>query len=96
MEPIALSKFKRTYKKFTKKLQERIKREVELILNAPDIGELKKGDLAGIRVYKFKEGKQLYLLAYEEDYNEDELYLYAVGTHDGFYKRFKKYLQVIE
>ncbi len=96
MEPIVLPKFERTYKKFTKKLQERIKREVKLILNAPDTGALKKGDLAGIRVHKFKEEKELYLLAYDVDYNEDKLYLYAIGTHEGFYKRLKKYLQVIE
>ena len=96
MEPIALPKFERTYKKFTKKFQERIKREVKLILNAPDTGALKKGDLAGIRIHKFKEEKEIYLLAYAVDSNEDKLYIYAIGTHEEFYKRLKKYLQVIE
>ena len=96
MEPIALPKFERVYKKFTKKLKEKIKKEIKLILNNPEMGELKKGDLTGIRVYKFKEKRQLYLLAYQVDYKKDRLYLYAIGTHEGFYKKLKKYIQEIE
>lgn len=33
----------------------------------PDIGEQKKGDLARLRIYKFRISGQLYLLGYTRD-----------------------------
>lgn len=38
---------------------------VEDICAQPDIGELKVGEIAGIRVHKFKLNKQEYLIAYK-------------------------------
>ncbi len=87
MESIALPKFERVYKKFTNKLRQKIRKEIKLILDNPETGELKKGDLTGISVYKFREKRQLYFLVYQVDYKDDRLYLYAIGTHEGFYKK---------
>ncbi len=95
MKPVALPKFEREYKKLIKKVQERTKEEIKFILTNPEVGEPKKGDLSSIRIHKFKYERQLYLLAYEVDYNEHKLYLYTIGTHEGFYKRLKKYLKVM-
>ena len=50
-------------KKAHKPLQLAIEDAVE-ICNTPEIGELKVGDLAGIRVYKFRFNRQEYLMAY--------------------------------
>jgi mRNA-degrading endonuclease RelE of RelBE toxin-antitoxin system len=52
-------------------------------------GELKKGDLNGIRVYKFHMVNQLTLLAYEYDDANDVLTLLAFGSHENFYRDLK-------
>jgi mRNA interferase RelE/StbE len=57
----------------------------------PEIGELKKGDLKGIRVLKFNYNRQLYLLSYE--IKGSALNLYLIGSHENFYLKLKKYLR---
>ena len=69
-----------------KKLDEAVKKTIA----NPDIGDLKKGDLQGIRVYKYKIGKNLILLAYEIE--GSTLYLYYFGSHQNFYRQLSKYL----
>ena len=73
------------------KLQLEIDRQVTAIIENPEIGELKKGDLKGIRVLKFKYNQQLYLLSYEMKGNT--LNLYLIGSHENFYLKLKKYLR---
>jgi len=63
------------------------------VLANPDVGELKKGDLAGFRVHKFTMVRQLTLMAYKAE--NDFLVLYQVGPHENFYKNLKKYLKEI-
>jgi mRNA interferase RelE/StbE len=53
------------------------------ILSDPLCGEQKKGDLSGIRVYKFRVQDNQFLLAYELD--KDTLFLLALGAHENFY-----------
>jgi len=86
MELIALPKFEREYKKFAKRIQEAIKRQIKTILENPEIGEIKKGDLAKIKVHKFKEKNQLFLLAYEVEYERKIIYLYSIGLTKDFTK----------
>ena len=57
----------------------------------PEIGQLKKGDLKGIRVLKFEYNRQWYLLSYEIKGNI--LNLYLIGSHENFYSKLKKYLR---
>ena len=90
--PHALPKFERQFKKFHPKEQELIREEIRGILAHPDIGELKKGPLAGIRAHKFKLHQQLILLAYEKDAKLKRIYLYAVATHENFYKALERYV----
>ena len=64
---------------------------VKSVSNDPLIGEMKVGDLQGIRVFKFKSKKQPMLLAYEVI--DATLYLYTFGSHENFYRALRKYLQ---
>jgi mRNA-degrading endonuclease RelE of RelBE toxin-antitoxin system len=52
-----------------------------------EMGELKKGDLAGARVYKFRVNNQLMLIAYKV--GDDELTLLSLGSHENFYRDLK-------
>jgi hypothetical protein len=61
---------------------------IRYILSDPQSGEEKKGDLAGVLVYKFRVQDQQFLLAYE--YDKETLFLLALGVHENFYRDFKK------
>ena len=64
---------------------------VKSVSNDPTIGDMKVGDLQGIRVYKFIAKKQQILMAYEVI--DATLYLYTFGSHENFYRDLKKYLR---
>ena len=83
--------FGRTVKKFKKKEKESLDKEIKAILENPEIGDLKKGNLAGIRVHKFKVNKQLTLLSYST--SEDTILLITIGSHENFYRDLKNYNQ---
>lgn len=89
---IAAPKFLKLKKKLPDKLQEELDNQITSLLDEPEIGELKKGDLSGVRVHKFKYHSQQFLLAYQYDKKEDIIYLLAVGSHENFYRDLKKYL----
>ena len=55
----------------------------------PEIGEAKVGDLAGVRVYKFRLSNQLCLLAYRI-LDENSLKLLTFGPHENFYRDLKR------
>lgn len=80
--------FKRTYKKLHKNQLIEVNTAINTIMSDPIIGEEKKGDLAGVRVYKFDVQDQLYLLAYIVD--ETTITLLALGSHENFYRNLKK------
>ncbi|MBI4064097.1 MAG: type II toxin-antitoxin system RelE/ParE family toxin [Elusimicrobia bacterium] len=88
----ALPRFESQFKKFHSKEQDQIREEIKKILGEPSTGEPKKGPLAGVRVHKFKIHHQLYLLAYEASPKEKIVYLYALATHENFYKALERYL----
>lgn len=78
-------------RKNPEKFQLAIDEQVRKILEEPYIGELKKRNLKGIRVYKFEHGPQLLLISYEV--KENTLFRYAIGSHENFYKKLKMYLR---
>ena len=88
---LASNLFLKFKKKSSKKLQLEIDKQVKNICKNPNIGELKKGDLKNIRVYKFTFGKQLLLLSYE--IKNEILFLYSIGSHENFYEKLKQYLR---
>lgn len=84
------------FKKAVKKLHKNQKRDldeaVKELINKPLAGEQKKGDLAFLRVYKFKMVNQLTLLGYSYDEGSIVLELIAIGSHENFYLDIKKKL----
>jgi mRNA interferase RelE/StbE len=64
---------------------------VRTLSENPQIGQEKKGDLAGVHVYKFKVKTKLLLLAYE--FNDFELLLISIGSHQHFYRDLKRYIK---
>jgi len=95
--------YKKPFTQFVKKqprpFQSVIEDEVLNICREPELGEQKKGDLAEIRVHKFKYQRQEYLIAYRylPERTDEALQIllidfYKIGTHENFYAELKKYL----
>jgi len=85
--------FKQSYKKLHKNQVKAVNEAIQLVISNPAIGELKSGDLANVRVHKFKFDTHLYLLAYEYEEQINLLYLIALGEHENFYKKLKSYIK---
>ncbi len=83
-----------TFKKVVKKLKPSQKKELDTVVKAlmakPDLGDLKKGDLRFLRVYKFKMNKQLTLIGYSFGEGTLILNLMALGSHENFYRDIKR------
>ena len=80
--------FKRAYKKLNDQDKLKVNAAIGDILRDPTLGQEKKGDLAGVYVYKFKIYHQEMLLAYE--WNPQERLLLALGVHENFYRDLKR------
>lgn len=63
--------------------------EIDRIIADPELGELKKGDLAHLRVHKFKLNNQQALLGYSWLEEKIEIYLLQLGVHENFYQKMK-------
>ncbi|HBT89000.1 type II toxin-antitoxin system RelE/ParE family toxin [Desulfobacter sp.] len=94
--------YKRPFVQFVKKAHKPLKLAIEdavdVVCTTPDIGEMKTGDLSGIRVYKFRFNRQEYLVAYQPPVHASPVELliidfYYVGTHENFYDALKRYLK---
>ena len=82
--------FARQIKKLHKNQKKDLDEAIKIIVKDPSIGELKKGDLNGVQVYKFKMVNQLTLLAYDFTAQKQLLLLLALGSHENFYRDLKK------
>ena len=80
--------FKRVYKKLAANHRVVVDEAVRMIVADPEIGEAKKGDLAGVFVYKFPLNRQQILLAYEWEPRTRVLLL--LGSHENFYRDLKR------
>ncbi|WP_341742952.1 type II toxin-antitoxin system RelE/ParE family toxin [Azonexus hydrophilus] len=80
--------FSRAYKRLHRNQQADVDDAISAIVVNPSLGEAKKGDLAGIFVYKFSCVGQLFLLAYE--YDPETRLLLLVGTHENFHRNLKR------
>ncbi len=89
--------FTNTFKRATKKLHSNqlnaLEDAIDYIQNHPKSGELKVGDLAGVRVYKFPMLHQLVLLAYIYD-GKKAVTLLWFAPHENFYRDFKNQIRV--
>jgi mRNA-degrading endonuclease RelE of RelBE toxin-antitoxin system len=80
--------FKRSIKRLHQNQKADLDAAVRAVEDAPAIGEQKAGDLAWLRVYKFRMVNQLALLAYEVE-GPDSIVLHSVGSHENFYRDLK-------
>jgi mRNA-degrading endonuclease RelE of RelBE toxin-antitoxin system len=80
------------FRKDVKRLQPNQKQAldgaVRAVMADPMVGEQKQGDLAWLKVYKFRMVNQLTLLGYEIK-GDDTIILHAVGSHENFYRDLK-------
>ncbi len=83
-------RFSRQYKKLHDNIAADIDQAVACVAADPESGESKKGDLAALRVVKFRSQGQLYLLGYTLENAVRLVYLEAVGPHENFYRDLKR------
>lgn len=88
IQVIQSAAFHRAYKRLHPNQKADIDDAVAIIVAHPEIGEPKKGDLAGVFVHKFKCVGQLTLLAYE--YDPTTRLLLLLGSHENFYRELKR------
>ena len=85
--------FDRVVKKMHPRDKKVLDDAVKAVATDPAIGEEKRGDLAGVFVYKFKLNNQETLLAYglQPDKKKPSIViLQAVGPHENFYAQLKR------
>lgn len=92
MKVIQSRSFAQRVKKFNPAQKAALDKQVRLILEHPNMGEEKKGDLSEVYVHKFKLKATQYLLAYR--FNEEQLELIMIGPHQNYYRDLKKYLKM--
>lgn len=90
MRVVELQRFSKDVKKLHKNQKSDLDNAIRELMVDPYLGEEKKGDLAGIRVYKFKMVNQESLLAYTYNNNVVILTLLRLGSHENFYRNLKK------
>ena len=80
--------FAKKVKKLNKNEKSILDDQIKSIIENPDIGDEKKGDLRGIFVHKFKIKTIQYLLAYR--IVDENLELIMLGPHENYYRDLKK------
>ncbi|WP_419238327.1 type II toxin-antitoxin system RelE/ParE family toxin (plasmid) [Photobacterium leiognathi subsp. mandapamensis] len=86
----ATRRFDKTLKKLSAKDLTLVEDQIDLIIENPEIGTRKKGDLSYLWVHKFKIKSQLMMIGYSWLNNELRLYLLNIGTHENFYDDMKR------
>jgi hypothetical protein len=81
--------FGRKIKQLKKQEKKQLDDAILDIMKAPETGQEKVGDLAGVHIHKFKMNQQLTLLSYT--YSASEINLLTFGSHENFYRDLKKY-----
>lgn len=90
MKVIQSGVFARTVKKLHKNEKKAVDEAVKTVMESPDIGDLKVGDLSGVSVFKFKVSNKQFLLGYRYDDESPVLTLLALGSHENFYRDLKR------
>lgn len=83
------ARFEKAYKKLKINQRRQVDEAVAKVAENPALGEMKKGDLQGVRVYKFRMLDQLALLAYFDAEEDVTIILLALGAHENFYRDLK-------
>ena len=91
MKIIQSRSFEQRVKKFDQSQKMILDEQIRLILENPNIGDEKKGDLSEVYVHKFKIKTILYLLAYR--FYENRLEMIMIGPHQNYHRDLKNYLK---
>lgn len=83
-----MPRFRKAYKKMPSEHKQIVNKAIQAIIDNPRIGQEKKGDLAGVFVYKFPINNQKALLSYT--WTEKNRLLLALGSHENFYRDLKR------
>lgn len=83
-------RFQKAVKKLHTNQKQALDTAIKQLIQTPDLGELKKGDLAEVGVYKFKMQNQLTLLAYRWINDMPCLLMLSLGSHENFYRDLKQ------
>jgi mRNA-degrading endonuclease YafQ of YafQ-DinJ toxin-antitoxin module len=83
-------RFDRAIKKISSNEKKILDGAVKSIVSDPLKGEMKKGDLSGIQVIKFRYLRQQMLLAYSVSLDGKQLVLMGYGVHENFYRDLKR------
>lgn len=86
------TRFGRAKRRLPPKGQLALDAAVRKVLENPLIGEMKTGTLKGVRVFKFKIGPLLLLLACQFNERRNAIELLDVGPHEHFYRDLQSYL----
>lgn len=89
MKILQTKQFSRLIKKLHKNQKKELDTVIQKISKDPSIGTQKKGDIADVRVYKFKMEKQLTLVAYTFQKDVLTLTFIYLGPHENFYRDLK-------
>ena len=89
MRVLTTPRFDRAVKKLHAEEKRALDAAVRAVISNPDVGELKKGDLAGVRVHKCRINKDLMLIAYAANKAEQVVILLGCGTRENFYRDLK-------
>ena len=91
MNVVQTGVFYRATKKLHKTDKAAVDDAIKKIISDTGIGAMKKGVLAGVRVYKFKATDKQYLLAYRYEKSAGRITLLALGSHENSYRDLSKY-----
>ena len=92
MHMLVTPSFMRAIKKLHRSQKTDIDEAVRTVGRDPEIGEAKAGDLAGVRIYKFRLSGQLCLLAYRI-LDGESIKLLTFGPHENFYRDLKRQVE---
>jgi len=90
MRVVQSRSFAKRVKRFRKQEKQVLDQQVRALMNNPNIGQEKRGELRGIFVHKFKIHTTQYLLAYRIRENET-LELIMIGPHENYYRDLEIY-----
>ena len=90
MNVLTTPRFDRAIKRISTAEKKSLDLAVMQLRENPLVGEMKKGDLAGVQVFKFRYQKQQMLLAYSVSLDKTKLVLLGYGAHENFYRDLKR------
>lgn len=90
MNVVQTRRFKQVVKRLHSNQKQDLDKAIRELMVEPFLGEQKQGDLAWLRVYKFKMVNQQTLLGYSYEADVLTLTLIDLGSHENFYRDIRR------